>query len=106
MESKYEITMVENEAILPVEVSIKIAAVIRAKKAAEEEEKKMRESLQAAMEKYGVLSINNEYVSITRKEETTRETFDAKALKADNPDLYDEYVKFSPVKGSLLIKAK
>lgn len=106
MESKYEITMVENKAILPTEVSVKIAAIVRAKKAAEEAEKEMRESLQEAMEKYGVLSISNEYVSITKKEETYRETFDTKAFRTDHPEMYDEYVKMSNVKGSLLIKVK
>lgn len=30
--------------------------------------------------------------------ETTRETFDSKALKADNPSIYKEYVKVSHVK--------
>jgi len=42
-------------------------------------------------------------VLITRVAATTRETFDNKSLKADNPELYAKYVKNSPVKESLKI---
>ena len=42
-------------------------------------------------------------VLITRVAATTRETFDSKSLKADNPELYAKYVKNSPVKESLKI---
>lgn len=42
-------------------------------------------------------------VLITRVAATTRETFDNKSFKADNPELYAKYVKNSPVKESLKI---
>lgn len=39
--------------------------------------------------------------------ETTRETFDSKALKSDDPELYKKYVKVSSVKESMrVVKAK
>ena len=42
----------------------------------------------------------------TTKAETERETFDSKQFKADMPELYDEYVKFSKVKPSVRIKVE
>ena len=45
-------------------------------------------------------------VLITRVAATTRETFDSKSLKADNPELYAKYVKSSPVKESLKITVR
>ena len=45
-------------------------------------------------------------VLITRVAATTRETFDGKSLKADNPELYAKYVKSSPVKESLKITVR
>lgn len=45
-------------------------------------------------------------VLITRVAATTRETFDGKSLKADNPELYAKYVKNSPVKESLKITVR
>ena len=45
-------------------------------------------------------------VIISYIDETERETFDSKKFKEDNPDMYDEYVKFTPVKASIRIKAK
>lgn len=37
---------------------------------------------------------------------TFRETFDSKAFRKDNPDLYDEYANISPVKASVRVKLK
>ena len=37
---------------------------------------------------------------------TFRETFDSKAFRKDNPDLYDEYTNISPVKASVRVKIK
>lgn len=58
------------------------------------------------MEKNNVLKIDAENLSITRKAPTTRESLDSKALKNDMPEIYDEYVKITDVKGSVVIKVK
>ena len=88
-------------------------AVISELKMIDEEEKKVkekkekiREILLKEMEDKNILKLENENISITYKAPTERETFRTKDFKKDLPDLYDAYVEFTPVKGSLLIKFK
>ena len=71
-----------------------------------EKKEKIREILLKEMEDKNILKLENEKISITRKEPTERETFRTKDFKKDLPDLYDTYVEFTPVKSSLLIKIK
>lgn len=65
-----------------------------------------KEQLLKVMEENDILKIEIPELTITRKAPTTRETLDSKALKADMPEIYDEYVKISDVKGSITIKLK
>ena len=58
------------------------------------------------MEEYNIAKIDIPELTITKKAPTQRETFDSKTFKATNPDLYDEYVTFTDVKGSITIKLK
>lgn len=88
-------------------------AVISALKMIDEEEKKVkekqekiREILLKEMEDKNILKLKSENISITYKAPTERETFRTKDFKKDLPDLYDTYVEFTPVKGSLVIKIK
>lgn len=83
-----------------------IAALTIQKKQIEEQEKKMRQQLQAAMEKYGVKSFENETVKFTYVAPTTRTTIDSKSLKADLPDVAAKYSKTSPVSASVKITVK
>ena len=69
-------------------------------------EKTIREKLLKEMEEKNILKLENEDISITRKEPTERETFRTAKFKKDLPDLYDAYVEFTPVKSSLVIKIK
>lgn len=65
-----------------------------------------KDILLSKMEEVNILKIDIPELTITRVPETTRETFDSKRLKIDNPDLYDEYINISPVKSSIRIKVK
>lgn len=65
-----------------------------------------KEVLLKAMEENNVLKIDIPELTITRKAPTTRETLDSKQLRADMPEIYDEYVKITDVKGSITIKVK
>ena len=65
-----------------------------------------KEQLLKVMEENDVLKIEIPELTITRKAPTTRETLDSKKLKEDMPEIYDEYVKISDVKGSITIKLK
>ena len=53
-----------------------------------------------------IIKIDMPELTITRDEETTKETFDSKTFREEHSDLYDEYVKISVVKPSLRIKVK
>ena len=79
----------------------------------EKEMKKLKEcqdnykaTLLEKMEEYDIAKIDIPELTITRKAASQRETFDSKSFKAANPDLYDEYVTFTDVKGSITIKLK
>ena len=66
------------------------------------------EQILEEMENKGILKVSNEIVGleVTYIAPSDRESFDSKKLREDNPDLYDEYVKMSPVKSSIRIKLK
>ena len=65
-----------------------------------------KKALLEQMEENNVLKIDVPELTITRTLPTQRETLDTKLLREEKPDVYDEYVKFSEVKGSLRIKIK
>ncbi len=83
-----------------------IIAVETQMKALKDQYDQFKSELLSAMEQYGIVKFENENVRINYVAETTRETFDSKQFKADMPDLYDEYVKFSKVKPSVRIKVE
>ena len=93
-------------SILDVNVSNQIAEFERAMKTIKEQEEALKEAIKAEMEAKGIVKLEDEIngMIISYIAPTFRETFDTKKLKADNPDLYDEYVKLSNVKSSIRIK--
>lgn len=66
------------------------------------EEKELKEMFGEVMDKYGVTSIEVDDVTITRRKPSTRTSIDSKRLKADRPDIFEEYSKVSNVAGSTL----
>lgn len=83
-----------------------VSALIEQKKALEEQEKGMREELTALMDKYDIKSIDNDFVKITYKAESTRTSVDSTKLKKEQPDIYNKYSKTSTVKASVVITPK
>lgn len=88
-------------------------AIIRAvadltlqKKQIEEQEKRMREQLRQAMERYGVKSFENEDVKFTYVAPTTRTSIDSAKLRKDLPDVAQKYSKTSPIAASVKITVK
>lgn len=53
-----------------------------------------------------IIRLESDEVAVTRILPTDWESFDSKAFREEYPDLYDEFVKLTPVKGSLRIKVK
>ena len=87
-------------------ISERFAEYERQLKAIKEEYDSFKEKLLKEMEDNNIIKLETDDVIVSYIAPTDRETFDSKAFKADNQDLYDEYVKVSPVKSSLRIKVK
>ena len=102
-----ELIKIENgNSILDMAVSNKIAEFERQIKLIKEQEEALKEAIKAEMEAKGILKVEDEAngMTISYIAPSFRETFDSKKFKANNPDMYDEYVKLSPVKSSVRIK--
>ena len=102
-----ELIKIENgTSILDMGVSNKIAEFERQMKLIKEQEDALKEAIKAEMEAKGILKVEDATngMTISYIAQTTRETFDSKKFRADNPDMYDEYVRLTPVKSSVRIK--
>ena len=83
--------------------------IIQIEKKAEEinkQKKLLREMILKAMEDNDIIKISNDLFDITYVGKTYKETFDSKALKVDDENLYNKYIKISEVSPSLRIKIK
>lgn len=102
-----ELIKVENEiGILDTEVSKKVAEFEKAIKEIKEKEEELKQNILSEMESKNILKLETDDLTITYIAPSERETFDSKKFREENSDLYDEYVKFSPVKSSIRVKVK
>ena len=92
--------------LLDPNTSREIAEFERRMKEIKEAEDKLKQDILAEMEEKNILKIDTSDVTISYIASTDRETSDSKAFRTDHADLYDEYVKLSPVKASVRIKVK
>lgn len=87
-----------------------VALLATQKKEIEKEEKAMREELLQACERYGVDSIDNEFLKITRVEASQTKSIDTKKIAKMDPALYEElereYTKITQRKSYLRITPK
>ena len=72
-------------------------------KLAKEQYDEFVSKLQAAMEAEGLIKIETPWVRVNYIAETDREKFDSKALRAELPDIYDNYTKLTKVKASVRV---
>lgn len=93
-------------ALLKPEASAQLAEFERVANDIKEKQKKLKDKILAEMEEHGILKIETDELTITYIAESDRETFDSKAFRKDNPDLYDEYVKIGTVSASVRMKLK
>ncbi|MEO2434686.1 endonuclease, partial [Enterococcus faecalis] len=68
-----------------------------------EQQKEFRELLYQKMEEQDIKKIDTGDIVITRILPTTRKSVDSTKLKKELPDIYSQYLKESPVKGSIKI---
>lgn len=102
-----ELIKVENDiALLDTETSKQIAEFERTIKEIEEKEKNLKQAILEEMENKNILKLENDDFIISYIAPSDRETFDSKSFKADHQDMYDEYIKMTPVKSSVRIKLK
>ena len=95
-----------DKALLTPETSAKIAELERTMKAIKKGYDELKDRILTEMEESGVIKLDTEDVTISYVAPSDRETFDSKAFRQDHADLYDEYVKISPVKPSIRIKLR
>lgn len=100
------ITITDGVALLNAETSAKIAEFERKMKEIKEAEDALKQSILDEMSKKNILKIETEEMTISYIAPSDRETFDSKRFRAEHADLFDEYVKLSPVKASVRLKLK
>lgn len=100
------ITQKEGIAILDPETSRRIADFERKMKEIQRVEDEIRRVILEEMQEKKISKIETDELLITYTATTDRQTFDTKAFRKDQPDLYDEYIKISPVKESIKIRLK
>ena len=96
----------QNTALLNPEVSSKLAEFEKMSKEIKAKQDELKQRILAEMEKHGILKIETDELIINYIAPSSRETFDSKTFRKDNPDLYDEYVKISTVSASVRMKVK
>ena len=69
----------------------------------EDQQKEYRDKLYQKMEENDIKKIDTGNIVITRILPTERKSVDSKRLKEEQPDIYEEYLKVSKVKGSIRI---
>ena len=100
------IKVVNGELQLEQSIGARLAAFERKAKQIKEQEEKLKALILAEMEENGIIKLDNDDLTISYIMPTERESFDSKAFRQDYPELYDEYIKMSPVKSQIRIKVK
>lgn len=102
-----ELINIENNiALLNAETSKQIAEFEAAIKEMKEKEDELKQAILNEMEDKGIIKLETDDLMINYIASTDRETFDSKLFREEHADLYDEYVKITPVKSSIRIKVK
>lgn len=87
-----------------------LADITKQKKLIEDQEKKVKADLEKAMDAYGIKSIDNRFLKITRVNGSTSTSIDLKALEKEEPKLYaellEDYPKVTNRKAYLTFKVK
>lgn len=92
--------------ILNPEIATKIVEFEKMAKEIKEKEDEIKKNILEAMENIGIVKIENDDFVISYIAPTDRETFDTKSFREAHEDLYDEFVKLTPVKSTIRIKLK
>lgn len=99
-----EITLVNYN--LPDEVRKKIIEQKLEFEQKEREWKETKDALFKMLEDNNIKKLELDGITITYKDEYTRESFNTKKFRKDHPDMYDDYTSISTVKPSVLIDVR
>lgn len=91
-------TEIEHFNSAALDVMRNIATLATQKKDIEAQDKAMRDELLSLCEEYGVESIDNEYVKITKVKGSSSVSIDLKKLESKEPELYGELLEDYPKK--------
>ena len=101
-----QVAMTPEETMVFVGVMSEIAKADRQLK----EAKALKENLSAVlleqMEKHNFIKLETPEIRINYIASHDKEQFNSKKFRADNPNLYDDYVDIVPVKASVKVKVK
>lgn len=67
---------------------------------------RLKEGILAIMTQHNIKKYDGQRISITRKPEAERLSFDSKAFKNDYPQMYEQYITKTKTSSSILIKVK
>ena len=102
-----EMIVFENgNAVITKEVLDQIAVIDTQMKFYDTQYKALKEQLKEKMEEAGIVKIEMPDVDITYVGPTQRESLDSKALRAEDPEIYNKFIKKSDVESSIRIKVK
>ena len=102
-----EMIVFENgNAVITKEVLDQIAVIDTQMKFYDTQYKALKEQLKEKMEEAGIVKIEMPDVDITYVGPTQRESLDSKALRAEEPEIYNKFIKKSDVKSCIRIKVK
>lgn len=96
----------DSDVALSEEVCEKIVSLEKQAKEIKKQQDSMKAEILDAMQKNGVIKIDNEFLNIAFIPEHATERFDSKKFREENPDVYDLYAKISKVKPSIRITVK
>lgn len=94
------------DVVFSEEVCEKIISLEKQAKEINKQQENMKNEILEAMQKNGVIKIDNEFLKIAFVPEHDAEKFDSKKFKEENPYVYDMYAKISKVKPSIRITVK
>lgn len=102
-----ELIVVQNDvALLNIDASKTIIEIENQIKYLKEKEELIKQVVLEEMERKNILKLEDNSLMINYIAPSNRETFDSRKFKQEHQDLYDEYIKISPVKSSIRIKIK
>lgn len=99
---KYE----NGTALLDARIASQIAQFERDVQAIKAKEDALKKAIEKEMRENGLLKVESDELTITYVAPSYRETFDKDEFKKNHSDMYDDYLRISPVKASVRVKVK